>query len=165
MCIVGLKIKFHRSCKFCDSISFDNLRDLHRIRYFLSYNVSVMVASAWPVVIWIIATLCFVVCLPRILKDSACGTLCLWCFQIFSCHSNLIVSSLASCCSKYLTTGKPKYFAPYLSLHTSGIKTRHINPERIFLKVSFHSSSVHKSKVHFNKCFSYDAPKSGMICH
>ena len=33
------------------------------------------------------------------------------------------------------------------------------NPEKMFLKVPFYSSSVHKPKVHFNKSFSYDAPK------
>ena len=38
-------------------------------------------------------------------------------------------------------------------------QTRRSNPEKMFLKVPFYSSSVHKSKVHFNKSFSYDAPK------
>ena len=60
---------------------------------------------------------------------------------------------------KYLTTGKPKCFAPYLSLYTSAVKTRHSNPDKMFLKVPLYSLSVHKSKVHFNKCFSYDTPK------
>ena len=60
---------------------------------------------------------------------------------------------------KFLTTGKPKYFAPYLSLYTSAVKTRHSNPEMMFFKVPFCSSSVHKSLIHFNKSFSYDAPK------
>ena len=60
---------------------------------------------------------------------------------------------------KFLTTGKPKCFAPYLSLYTSAVKTRHSNPEKMFLKVPFYISSVHKSKVHFNKSFSHDAPK------
>ena len=60
---------------------------------------------------------------------------------------------------KYFTTGKPKYFALYMSLYTSAVKTRHSNPEKIFLKVPYYSSSSHKSKVHFNNCFSYDAPK------
>ena len=60
---------------------------------------------------------------------------------------------------KFLTTGKPKYFAPYLSLYTSAVKTRHSNPEKMFLKIPVYSSSVHKSKVDFNKCFSCDAPK------
>ena len=60
---------------------------------------------------------------------------------------------------KFLTTGKPKYFAPYFSLYTSAVKTRHSNPEKMFIKVPFYSSSVHKSKVYFNKCFSYDTLK------
>ena len=60
---------------------------------------------------------------------------------------------------KYLTTGKPKYSVLYLSLYTFAVKTSHSNPEKVFLKVHFYSSSVQKSKVHFNKCFLYDAPK------
>ena len=62
---------------------------------------------------------------------------------------------------KFLTSGKPKYFAPYLSLYTSAVTTRHSNPEKVFLKVHFYSSSFHKSKVHFSKSFSNDAPKLG----
>ena len=34
---------------------------------------------------------------------------------------------------KFLTTGKQKYCAPYLSLYTSAVKTRHGNSENIFL--------------------------------
>ena len=60
---------------------------------------------------------------------------------------------------EYLTTGKPKYFSPYLSLYTSAVTTRCSNPEKMFLKVPFYSSSVRKSKVHFNKCFSHDSLK------
>ena len=48
---------------------------------------------------------------------------------------------------KFLTIGKPKYFAPYLSLYTSAVKTRHSNRGKMFLKVPFYSSSVYKSKV------------------
>ena len=59
---------------------------------------------------------------------------------------------------KFLTTGKPKYFTPYLSLYTSAVRTRCSNPQKMFLKVPFYIHSVHKSKVHFNKPFSYDAP-------
>ena len=70
-----------------------------------------------------------------------------------------IISEFLVLIYKYLITDKPKYFAPYLSLYTSAVKTRHSNPEKMFLKVPFYSSPVHKSKVHFNKCFSYDAPK------
>ena len=45
---------------------------------------------------------------------------------------------------KYLTTGQPKYFAPYLLLYKSAMNTRRSNP---------------KNLVHFNNSFSYDAPK------
>ena len=60
---------------------------------------------------------------------------------------------------KYLTTGQPKYFAPYLSLYKSAVNTRRSNPKNLFLQVPHCCSSIHKSKVHFNKSFSYDAPK------
>ena len=48
------------------------------------------------------------------------------------------------------------YFGPYLSLYTSAVKTRCSNSEKMFLKVPYNSSSVNKSKVHLNKCFSHD---------
>ena len=60
---------------------------------------------------------------------------------------------------KYLTTGRPKYFAPYLSLYKSVMNTRHSNPKNLFLQVPHYCASIHKSKVHFNNSFSYDAPK------
>ena len=60
---------------------------------------------------------------------------------------------------KYLTTGQPKYFAPYLSLYKSAVNTRHSNPQNLLLQVPHFCSSIHKSKVHFNSSFSYDAPK------
>ena len=54
----------------------------------------------------------------------------------------------------YLTTGQPKYFAPYLPLYKSAS-----NPQNLFLQVPHYCASIHKSKVHFNNSFSYDAPK------
>ena len=56
---------------------------------------------------------------------------------------------------KYLTTGQPKYFAPYLPLYKSAMNTRRSNPQNL----SSYCASIHKSKVHFNNSFSYDAPK------
>ena len=47
---------------------FANLEDFHRIRCFLSYDVSVMVANSLVSSHWIIAILCFTVCPPRILQ-------------------------------------------------------------------------------------------------
>ena len=59
---------------------------------------------------------------------------------------------------KYLTTGQPRYFAQYLTLYKSAVNTGCSNPQNLFLQVP-HCSSIHKSKVHFNNSFSYDAPK------
>ena len=59
---------------------------------------------------------------------------------------------------KYLTTGQPKYFA-YLPLYKSALNTRRSNPKNLFLLVPSYCPSIHKSKVHFNNSFSYDAPK------
>ena len=52
---------------------------------------------------------------------------------------------------KYLTTGQPKYFAPYI-LYKSAVNTRRSNPQN-FLQVPHYCSSIHKSKVHFNNSF------------
>ena len=60
---------------------------------------------------------------------------------------------------KYLTTGQSKYFTLYLFLYKSAVNTRHSNPKSMFLQVPHYCSSIHKSKVHFNNSFSYDAPK------
>ena len=60
---------------------------------------------------------------------------------------------------KYLTTDQPKYFAPYLPLYKSAMNTRCSNPKNLFLQVPSYCASIHKSKVHFNNSFSYDAPK------
>ena len=132
---------------------FANLCDLHHIQHFLSYDVLVLVANA-------LVSSCLDYCnslfcilssknISRFQNIHNCLALC---FLIFSCHSNLI--------HKYLITGRPKYFALYLSLYISS------NPEKMFLKVPFYSSSVYKSKVHFNKYFSYTMlQNSEMICH
>ena len=155
--------------------SFTSLRDLHRIRRFLSYDVSIMVANAL-----VSSRLDYCNSLFRSLSSKNITRLqniqnCLARFvsgvSRFS-HVSPILKSLhwlpvqqriifktLLLTYKFLTTGKPKYFAPYLSLYTSAVKTRRSNPEKMFLNVPFYSSSVHKSKVHFNKSFSYDAPK------
>ena len=54
---------------------------------------------------------------------------------------------------KYLTTGQPKYFAPYLSLYKSAMNTRWSNPKNLFLQVPHHCASIHKSKVPFQQQF------------
>ena len=52
-----------------------------------------------------------------------------------------------------------KYFAPYLPLYKSAMNTRRSNPKKLFLQVPHYCAAIHKSKVHFNNSFSYDAPK------
>ena len=66
---------------------------------------------------------------------------------------------------KFLTSGKPKYFAPYLSLYTSAVTTRHSNPE----KCSSKSTSIVPQFI--NLKFISASPSHmmlrnlGMICH
>ena len=154
---------------------FANLRDLHCIQRFLSYDVSIMVSNALVSSRLDYCNSLFhslssknitrVQNIPNCLAHFVSGA------SRFS-HVSPILKSLHWLSGKqqiifntllfiykYLTTGKPKYFDPHLSLYTSAVKTRHSNPEKMFLKVPFYSSSVHKSKVHFNKSFSYDTPK------
>ena len=44
---------------------------------------------------------------------------------------------------KYLTTGQPKYFAPYLPLYKSAVNTRRSNPKNLFLLVPSYCPSIH----------------------
>ena len=39
------------------------------------------------------------------------------------------------------------------------IYRRRSNPKKLFLQVPHYCAAIHKSKVHFNNSFSYDAPK------
>ena len=126
--------------------SFTSLRDLHRIRRFLSYDVSIMVANAL-----VSSRLDYCNSLFRSLSSKNITRLqniqnCLARFvsgvSRFS-HVSPILKSLhwlpvqqriifktLLLTYKFLTTGKPKYFAPYLSLYTSAVKTRRSNPEK-----------------------------------
>ena len=128
--------------------SFANLRDLHHIRRFLSHDVSIMVANAL-----VSSRLDYCNSLFRSLSSKNMLKSLHW----LPVKQHIIFKNLLLT-YKFLTTGT-LYFVPYLSLYTSVVKTRRSNPDKMFLKVPFYSSSVHKSKVHFNKSFSYDAPK------
>ena len=87
------------------------------------------------------------------------GVACfLACFLGYPIRQQIIFKTLVLV-YKYLTTGQPKYFAPYLSLYKSAMNTRRSNPQNLFLQVPHYCASIHKSKVHFNNSFSYDAPK------
>ena len=149
---------FHLQFLFYITISY------HCIRRFLSVDTSVVIAN--PLVY-------FVVWHPVILPGSNMFK------ALLHGLSPVLLSSLTSSLKtlhwlpirqrinfktlvlvyKYLTTGQPKYFAPYLSLYKSAVNTRHSNPKNMFLQVPHYCSSIYKSKVHFNNSFSYDAPK------
>ena len=154
---------------------FANLRDLRRIRRYLSYDSSVIVANAL-----VSSRLDYCNSLFRSLSSKNITRLqiiqnCLARFVsgvsryshvspiLKSLHwlpvKQRIIFKTMLLIYKFLTTGKPKYFASYLSSYTSAVNTRRSCPEKMFLNVPSYSSAVHKSKVHFNKSFSYDAPK------
>ena len=153
---------------------FISLRDLHRIRRFLSIDTSVVFANAL-----VSSRLDYCNSLFRSL--SSCNATRLQYVQIAlarfvtgASKYTHITSSLRTLhwrpirqriifktlvlVYKYLTTGQPKYFAPYLSLYKSAVNTRQYK-QNLFLQVPHYCASIHKSKVHFNNSFSYDAPK------
>ena len=156
--------------KFC----FISLRDLHRIRRFLSVDTSVVLANAL-----VSSRLDYCNSLFRSLSSHNATRLqyvqnALARFVTGAKYTH-ITSSLRTLhwlpirqriifktlvlVYKYLTTGQHKHFAPYLSLYKSAVNTRRSNPQKLFLQVPHYCASIHKSKVHFNNSFSCDAPK------
>ena len=154
---------------------FISLRDLHRIRRFLSVDTSVVIANAL-----VSSRLDYCNSLFRSLSSRNATRLqyvqnTLARFVTGTSKYTHITSTLRTLhwlpirqciifktlvlVYKYLTTGQPKYFAPYPPLYKSAMNTRCSNPKNLFLQVPSYCASIHKSKVHFNNSFSYDAPK------
>ena len=148
---------------------FISLRDLHRIRRIPSVDTSVVIANAL-----VSSRLDYCNSLFRSLSSRNVQN-ALARFVTGDSKYTHITSSLRTLhwlpirqriifktlvlVYKYLTTGQPKYFAPYLSLYKSALNTRRSNPQNLLLQVPHYCASIHKSKVHFNNSFSYDAPK------
>ena len=59
---------------------------------------------------------------------------------------------------KYLHTGFPRYFAPYLSSYSSSYSTRRSQSGGNFLVIPNFCPSVHKSVKQFGNSFAFDAP-------
>ena len=59
---------------------------------------------------------------------------------------------------KYLHTGFPRYFAPYLSSYSSSYSTRCSQSGGNFLVIPKFCPSVHKSVKQFDNSFAFDAP-------
>ena len=154
---------------------FISLRDLHRIRRFLSIDTSVVIANAL-----VSSRLDYYNSLFRSLS-SRNGTRLQYVQNALTqfvtgaskythitptlrtlhwlpIRQRIIFKTLVWV-YKYLTNGQPKYFIPYLSLYKSAVNTRHSNPKNLFLQVPHYCASIHKSKNNFNNSFSYDALK------
>ena len=59
---------------------------------------------------------------------------------------------------KFLHTGFPRYFAPYLSTYSSSYSTRRSQSGGNFLVIPKFYPSVHKSVKQFGNSFAFDAP-------
>ena len=60
---------------------------------------------------------------------------------------------------KFLHSGSPSYFQPFLSLSSCSYSTRCSRPDNQYLTVPPFRSSVFKSVKHFDHSFAFDAPK------
>ena len=60
---------------------------------------------------------------------------------------------------KFLHSGSPSYFQPFLSLSRCSYSTRCSHPDHQYLTVPPFRSSVFKSVKHFDHSFAFDAPK------
>ena len=66
---------------------------------------------------------------------------------------------IATLVHKFLHSGFPSYFQPFLSLISCSYSTRHRQPDCQYLTVPPFCSSVFKSVKHFDHSFAFDAPK------
>ena len=61
-------------------------------------------------------------------------------------------------CTKFIHTGFPKYFAPYLSTYHNTYNTRRSQSVANFLNVPKFQPTIHKSTKQFGFSFAFDAP-------
>ena len=126
-------------------------------------------------VVWTIVTLCSEVCPVSI--STSCKvfrTPLLVLLQIiksmlmlhpfyrnsFGCHFKYrCIFKTATLVYKFLHSGSPSYFEPFLSFSSCPYSTRHSHPDRQYLTVPPFHSSVFKSAKHFGHSFAFDAPK------
>ena len=65
---------------------------------------------------------------------------------------------LATLVYKFIHTGFPKYFAPYLSTYHNTYNTRRSHSVANFLNVPKFQPKIHKSTKQFGFSFAFDAP-------
>ena len=157
-------------CKSC----FVKLRDFRHVRWFLTHDVSVLVANA------LVSShldycnslfrslaqfnLCKLQCIQnsaaRIVSNTSRYT------SITSVLKKLhwlpveqhTVFKTATLIYKYLHTGFPRYFAPCLSSYSSSYSTRRSQSGGNSLVIPKFCPSVHKSVKQFGNSFAFDAP-------
>ena len=75
------------------------------------------------------------------------------------------IFKIATLVYKFLHSGPPSYFKPFLSLSSCPFSTRRSHPDHQYLTVPpFHSSNF-KSVKHFGHSFAFDAPKIWNVLH
>ena len=128
----------------------------------------------WLVVVWTIVTLCLEVC-PVSISTNCKVFRTPWLVKNHGkyAHVTTILKKLhwlpvryrcifktATLVYKFLHSGSPFYFEPFLSFSSCPYSTRHGHPDRQYLTVPPFHSSVFKSAKHFGHSFAFDAPKS-----
>ena len=131
----------------------------------------------WLVVIWTIVTLCLEVCHISININCKVFRIPLLVLSQIRekkkyAHVTPILKQLhwlpvkyrwlfktARLVYKFLNSGSPSYFEPFLSLNSCPYSTRRSHPDHQYLTVPPFHSSVFKSVKHFGHCFAFDAPK------
>ena len=73
--------------------------------------------------------------------------------------STVVFSKNATLVHKFLHSGSPSYFEPFLSFNSCPYSSRRSHPDRQYLTVPPFHSSVFKSAKHFGHSFAFDAPK------
>ena len=160
-----------RTCKAC----FLQMRDLRRIRKYLTSEVAVLAANAL-----VSSRLDYCNSLFRGLSgfnqhklQSIQNTLA----RIVTNHRKYAhvtpilqklhwlpvkyrcIFKTATLVYKFLHCGSPSYFEPFLSFSSCPYSTRHSHPDHQYLTVPPFHSSVLKSAKHFGHSFAFDAPK------
>ena len=126
----------------------------------------------WLLVVWTIVTLCSAVC-PVSIRTIIQNTLA----HIVTNHRKYAhvtpilqklhwlpvkyrcIFKTATLVYKFLHSGSPSYFEPFLSFSSCPYSTRHSYPDRQYLTVPPFHSSVFKSAKHFGHSLAFDAPK------
>ena len=154
------------------------MRDLRRIRQYLTPEVAVLAANALVSSRLDYCNSLFrgLSCFNQHKLQSIPNTLaCIVTNQRKYAHVTPILKQLhwlpvkyrcmfktATLVYKFLHSGSPSYLQPFLSLSSCSYSTRHSHPDHQYLTVPPFRSSVFKSVKHFDHSFAFDAPRSGM---